>query len=106
MATHGIVPNEFGVSTILPIPTSHNSNSINSTNFRGIALSSVYCTLLDNIILDKFRDNLCTCDHQFGFNPQSSTNMVFKETLSYYNSNQSSVYCTFLDASKAFDRVQ
>jgi len=32
--------------------------------------------------------------------------MVLKETLLYYNSNPSSVYCTFLDASKAFDRVQ
>ena len=41
--------------------------------------------------------------------PKSSTNMctmVLKETLSYYNSNQSSVYFTFLDASMAFDRVQ
>ena len=32
--------------------------------------------------------------------------MVLKETLSYYYSNQSSVYCTFVDASKTFDRVQ
>jgi len=32
--------------------------------------------------------------------------MVLIETLSYYCSNQSSVYCIFLDASKAFDSVQ
>ena len=31
--------------------------------------------------------------------------MVLKETISYYVNNQSSVFCTFLDASKAFDRV-
>lgn len=31
--------------------------------------------------------------------------MVLKETISYYIKHQSSVYCTFLDASKAFDRV-
>jgi hypothetical protein len=31
--------------------------------------------------------------------------MVLKETIAYYTKNQSSVYCTFLDASKAFDRV-
>ena len=108
MATHGSVPSEFGISTILPIPKSHNSNSIDSSNFRGIALSSVLCKLLDNIILDKFHDYLCTSDHQFGFKSKSSTNMctmVLKETLAYYRTNQSSVYCTFLDASKAFDRV-
>ena len=31
--------------------------------------------------------------------------MVLKETISYYTNNRSSVYCTFLDATKAFDRV-
>ena len=42
MATHGSLPREFGISTILPIPKLHNSNSIDSTHFRGIALSSVF----------------------------------------------------------------
>ena len=32
--------------------------------------------------------------------------MVLKETISYYTTNQSSVFCSFLDASKAFDRVR
>jgi len=32
--------------------------------------------------------------------------MVLKETMAYYSKNQSSVFCTFLDASKSFDRVQ
>jgi hypothetical protein len=108
MVSHGSVPCDFGISTILPIPKKQNSNSIDSNNFRGIALSSIFCKLIDNIILEKFYDELCTSDHQFGFKPKSSTNMctmVLKETISYYISNQSSVYCTFLDASKAFDRV-
>ena len=30
---------------------------------------------------------------------------LIKEVISYYNSNCSSVYCTLLDATKAFDRV-
>ena len=29
-----------------------------------------------------------------------------KETLAYYNSNNSVAFCTFLDATKAFDRVR
>jgi len=90
MATHGSVPIEFGIWRILRIPKSHNSNSIDSTNFRGIALSSIYCKLLDNIILDKFHGKVCTsADRQFGFKPKSSTNMftmVLKGTLSYYSS--------------------
>ena len=31
--------------------------------------------------------------------------MVLKETFSYYVNNNTAIFCTFLDASKAFDRV-
>ena len=31
--------------------------------------------------------------------------MVLKESISYYVHNNSTVFCTFLDATKAFDRV-
>jgi len=31
--------------------------------------------------------------------------MILKETMAYYSSNHSSVFCSFLDATKAFDRV-
>ena len=32
--------------------------------------------------------------------------IVLKESIAYYVNNGSSVYCTFLDASEAFDRVE
>ena len=108
MITHGHAPKEFGVSTVIPIPKNHNSNTTDSNNFRGIALSSIFCKVLDNIVLTKFQDKLCTSDLQFGFKAHNSTNMctmVLKETVNYYIRNKTSVFCTFLDASKAFDRV-
>lgn len=43
------------------------------------------------------------------FKANSSTNMcslVLKETINYYRHNESPVLCTFLDTTKAFDRVQ
>ena len=46
---------------------------------------------------------------QFGFKANPSTymcTMILKETLAYYNSNNSVAFCTFLDATKAFDRVR
>ena len=49
------------------------------------------------------------CDLQFGFNAKQFTamcSMVLKEVISYYVNNGSSVFCVFLDATKAFDRVQ
>ena len=32
--------------------------------------------------------------------------MVLKEAIAYYVNNGSTVYCTMLDATKAFDRVE
>ena len=51
---------------------------------------------------------ILSCDRQFGFKTKSSTNlctMISKETIAYYVENQSPVFCTFLDASEAFDKV-
>jgi len=109
MISHGSSPKDFGISTIIPIPKKHNTLVADSNNFRGIALSSVFCKLFDNIILDKFQNNLCSSEQQFGFKRHSSTHMctmILKETISYYSKNRSSIFCSFLDASKAFDRVQ
>jgi len=34
-----------------------------------------------------------------------SSMVVLKETLSYYSANKGNVFCTLLDATKAFDKV-
>jgi len=63
----------------------------------------------NNVILSKFHENLYTSDLQFGFKQNSSTNMctmILKETVAYYLNKESPVLCTFLDASKAFDRFK
>ena len=51
---------------------------------------------------------MLTSSHQFGFKAKHSTDAciyVLKEAVDFYVSQQSSVYLCFLDASKAFDRV-
>jgi Reverse transcriptase (RNA-dependent DNA polymerase) len=98
--------NEFGASTIIPIPKKHHTTD--SNNFRCIALRYVSCKLFDNAILHIFHDKLCSSELQFSFKSKNSTNictMVLEETISYYIKHQSSVYCTFLDASKAFNHL-
>ena len=86
-----------------------NINLSDSSNYRAIALSSIYGKTFDHIILSRYADKLCTSDLPFGFKRQHSTNMctmVLKEAISYYVNNGSSVFCTLLDATKAFDRVE
>ena len=64
--------------------------------------------LFDNVVMTSFSSKLTTSELQFGFKAKSSTSQctfVLKEALAYYVDNKSSVYCTFLDATKASDRV-
>ena len=47
-------------------------------------------------------------DYQFGFKPKHSTDLciyTLTEVIEFYKSQSSSVYICFMDASKAFDRV-
>jgi hypothetical protein len=51
---------------------------------------------------------LSTSELQFGFKKGRFTGMctmLVKEAISYYRNNSSPVFCTLLDATKAFDRV-
>ena len=55
-----------------------------------------------------FHSFLSTSSYQFGFKRKSSTSLAIyhlKETINYYTSHGSNAYCSFLDASKAFDRL-
>lgn len=106
---HGAVPDSFLRSSIVPIPKGKHGAGADSTKYRGITLSSIFVKIFDNIVLFRYGDKLSSTELQFGFKAKSSTNlcsMVLKESLSYYVHHQSSVFCTFLDASKAFDRVR
>jgi hypothetical protein len=108
LLVHDIVPHDLLLSTVKPIPKGKNANPAAADNYRGITLSSIFIKIFDLIILSRFSDKLCVCDLQFGFQPKRSTDMctmLLKETIAYYNSNESPVYCAMLDATKAFDRV-
>jgi len=109
MISHGYVPKDFLLSTLIPIPK-HKRKSLNcSDNYRAIALSSVMGKLLDKIVLDKCTDVFTTSMYQYGFKRAHSTSQctfVVNETIQYYLNNNSNVYTTLLDASRAFDRVE
>ena len=82
-------------------------NVTDSANYRGISLSSIFGNVFDLVILSRYASHLCTSDYQFGFRSKRSTGMctmILNECISYYVNNGGSVYCTFLDATKAFDR--
>ncbi len=108
MLCHGYAPNSFLGSTVVPIPKNIKLDLSDPSNYRAIALSSIFGKILDKIILATQSEYLKTSDMQFGFKQHSSTIMcstVLIETVEYYINNNSTVYVLLIDASKAFDRV-
>ena len=95
--THGASPDSFKTCTIIPIglPKKRNSDASDSANYRGIALSSVFGKIFDNVVLIRYNDKLISSETQFGFKAKYSTNhctLVLTETIAYYTCHQSTVF--------------
>ena len=105
---HGFLPDSLMSVVLVPI-IKDKSGKINSKdNYRPIAIASTMSKLLEIILLERLSNFLLTSSNQFGFKAKHSTDAciyVLKEAVDYYISRQSNMYLCFLDASKAFDRV-
>ena len=105
---HGFSPNSMILGTMIPIPKDKKKSLCSASNYRAIAVSSIFSKILDWIILLKEEHSLCSSELQFGFKKGlSTTQCTFSmlEIIDYYNFNKSDVGVLLLDASKAFDRV-
>ena len=94
--------------TMQPIVKNKKKSHSDKGNYRPIAIATASSKLLELLILNRMYPYLETADNQFGFKPQLGTEMAvftLKEIIHYYRSRESPVYLCFLDARKAFDRV-
>ena len=108
MLRHNHLPSGLTKVVLVPILKDKTGNISEKDNYRPIALASVSSKLLETIVLNRSREALQTSDHQFGFKPAHSTDMAIyavKEISEYYLRNNSPVFLCYLDARKAFDRV-
>ena len=103
------VPEEMLLGTLIPIPRNKRKSVNESSNYRGITLSSIIGKLYDFILFKMNNMMLRSSNLQFGFKENHSTSMctfVFKEVSQYYINKGSYVHCMMIDASQAFDRVE
>ena len=108
MLTHGHVPSQFQRGSIVPIVKDHQGDKSDMNNYRGITIAPIISKIFEHVLRILFQPFLSTSNYQFGFKRKSSTSLAIhclKETINYYTSNGSNVYCSYLDASKAFDRL-
>jgi len=108
MIRHSFVPTSFRFGIIQPIPKSKHGDLSKIDMYRGITLSPVISKLFESVMLSVYRKDLKSDYLQFGFKRDSSCSHALfslSESVRYYNKRGSKVYCAFLDASKAFDKV-
>ena len=105
---HGCLPESLMSVILVPIIKDKSGKINNKDNYRPIAIASIMSKLLEILLLERLSNYLLTSSHQFGFKAKHSTDtciFVLKEAIDMYVGQQNSVYLCFLDASKAFDRV-
>jgi hypothetical protein len=108
MLIHGYLPSSMVESVLVPIVKNKCASLASKDNYRPIALSNVTTKFLESVIISRIEEYLWTCENQFGFKKGSSTDQciyLLKELIHSSNQKGSFVFCCFLDASKAFDRV-
>ena len=106
--THGHLPSNFIKTALVHIIKNKTGDTSDKNNYRPIALVTAASKIFEICILEVLEMYLITHDHQFGFKSKHSTDMCIftvKHIVKYYTRQNSPVYTCFLDASKAFDRV-
>ncbi len=92
MLIHGVSPRNMLMSTLVPIPKNKNKSLNDSDNYRAIALGSIVCKVLDNILLEKHSDVFVSDQLQFGFKAGHSTthcSFILHEVVDHYIQNGS-----------------
>ena len=85
-----------------------NKDITDKHNYRPIAIANIVSKVLERIILMRIQHVVTICDNQFGFKKAQSTDLAIytlKEVVQYYTARGGPVFACFLDATKAFDRV-
>jgi hypothetical protein len=109
MIVHGYTPNCLLKSTLISIPKDVRGDLSSDENYRGISLCSSIFKLFEIVILHKQGHCLQTSNMQFAYKAGHSTTvstLILKDVVTHYLNRDSNVFCCFIDASKAFDRLR
>jgi len=108
MLRHSYVPSSFRYGIVKPILKNKHGDQTSIDMYRGITLTPVISKLFEAILLVVYENSLYSDPLQFGFKKNTSCSHAlfgFTEAVNYYRKRGNKVFCAFLDASKAFDKV-
>ena len=105
---HGYLPNMFMKTAIVPIIKNKTGDTSDKNNYWPIALITEASKIFELCLSMILEDYLFTHDQQFGFKNKHSTDFCIftvKSVSNYYTQQRSPAYTCFLNASKAFDKI-
>ena len=105
---HRHIPPLFMQSVIIPLVKTRGGDLSDLNNYRAIAISNSISKILESVFLLKVMSVDNSDCHQFGFKAGHSTGlctMTMKKVVDYYTDHGSHVFVSFIDFSKAFDKV-
>ena len=108
LLVHGVLPDSMISVVLLPVIKDKAGNITSKDNYRPIALASIVSKVMEIVLLNRMSEYISTRANQFGFKKKHSTDQciyVMKEIIDTYRALNGSMFVRFLDASKAFDRV-
>ena len=108
MIIHDFLPPNLLDTIIVPIIKDKMGDVTDKDNYRPLAITCVASKVFEFIILHRYEYLLVTTANQFGFKNQLATDMCIfslKQVIEYYKYYNSPVYICYLDASKAFDKI-
>ena len=93
---------------IIPLLKCKSKDPADVNNYRPIAIAKALSKVLEQVLLSRLVRYLWTATSQFGLKRAHGTEMAIfalKQTIDFYRNQDRPVYMCFLDAKKAFDRV-
>ena len=104
----GKLPSTLMHIVIIPLLKCKSKDPADVNNYRLIAIATALFKVLEQVLLLRLARYLGTADSQFGFKQQHGTEMTIfaiNQIVDFYRNRVTPVYMCFLDAIKAFDRV-
>ena len=105
---HGYIPQSIMDTIITPILKDKKGDITDGDNYRPVAVTCIISKILELIVLKRYSHLLSTTCNQFGFKKKLGTDMciyTLKQVVEYYKSLSGPVFIAFMDASKAFDKI-